>query len=58
MYVNIVVDSEMMKTVLFLVLAIELLMACQALDLLLPLTSTPPLQAVHDLVRQTIPYVF
>lgn len=38
-------------------LAIELLMACQALDLLLPLTSTPPLQAVHDLVRQSIPYV-
>jgi histidine ammonia-lyase len=38
-------------------MAIELLMACQAIDLLSPLTSTPPLQAVHNLVRQTIPYV-
>ncbi|CAF3782858.1 unnamed protein product [Rotaria socialis] len=36
-------------------LAIELLMACQAIDLLHPLTSTPPLQRVHDLVRQSIP---
>ncbi|CAF3491187.1 unnamed protein product [Rotaria socialis] len=35
-------------------LAIELLMACQAIDLLHPLTSTPPLQRVHDLVRQSI----
>jgi len=39
-------------------MAIELLMACQAIDLLQPLASTPPLQAVHDLVRQTIAYVF
>jgi histidine ammonia-lyase len=37
-----------------LVMAIELLMACQAIDLLHPLTTTPPLQAVHDLVRQSI----
>jgi histidine ammonia-lyase len=37
-----------------LVLSIELLMACQAIDLLHPLTTTPPLQAVHDLVRQSI----
>ena len=37
-----------------LVLAIELLMACQAIDLLHPLTTTPPLQAVHDFVRQSI----
>lgn len=36
-------------------MAIELLMACQAIDLLHPLTTTPPLQAVHDLVRQSIP---
>ena len=41
----------------FLVLAIELLMACQAIDLLHPLTSTEPLQAVHDFVRQAIPFV-
>lgn len=33
-------------------------MACQAIDLLSPHTSTAPLQAIHDLVRQTIPYVF
>jgi histidine ammonia-lyase len=38
-------------------MAIELLMACQAIDLLNPLTSTPPLQAVHTLVRQSIAYV-
>lgn len=38
-------------------MAIELLMACQAIDLLQPLTSTPPLQAIHDLVRQSIAYV-
>jgi histidine ammonia-lyase len=38
-----------------LVMAIELLMACQALDLLHPLTSTAPLQALHDFVRQSIP---
>ena len=30
----------------------------QAIDLLQPLTSTPPLQAIHDLVRQSIAYVF
>jgi histidine ammonia-lyase len=39
-------------------MAIELLMACQAIDLLNPLTSTPPLEAVHSLVRQSIAYVF
>jgi hypothetical protein len=39
-------------------MAIELLMACQAIDLLHPLTSTPPLQAVHDLVRLSIRYPF
>ncbi|CAF0952561.1 unnamed protein product [Rotaria sp. Silwood1] len=37
-----------------IILAIELLMACQAIDLLYPLTSTPPLQAIHTLVRQSI----
>ena len=40
------------------VLAIELLMGCQAIDLLYPLTSTEPLQAVHDFVRETIPWDF
>ncbi|CAF1055218.1 unnamed protein product [Adineta ricciae] len=38
-----------------ILMAIELLMACQAIDLLQPLTSTAPLQAVHSLVRQSIP---
>lgn len=41
--------------VAFSVLAIELLMACQAIDLLHPLTTTAPLQAVHDFIRQSIP---
>ncbi|UJR12824.1 hypothetical protein I4U23_016998 [Adineta vaga] len=36
------------------ILAIELLMACQAIDLLHPETTTPPLEAIHKLVRQTI----
>ncbi len=44
--------------ILYLVMAIELLMACQAIDLLHPLKSTPPLQAVHDFVRKSIAYVF
>ena len=34
------------------VLAIELLAACQALDLHRPLTTTPPLEALHALVRR------
>ncbi|CAF1208876.1 unnamed protein product [Rotaria sordida] len=37
-----------------ILIAIELLMACQAIDLLHPLTSTPPLQAIHNLVRESI----
>jgi histidine ammonia-lyase len=45
-------QSDLLISVL--VLAIELLMACQAIDLLHPLTTTRPLQAVHDLVRQSI----
>ncbi|XP_036373791.1 histidine ammonia-lyase-like [Megalops cyprinoides] len=36
------------------VLAIELLAACQALELLRPLKTTPPLEAVHQLVRSTV----
>jgi histidine ammonia-lyase len=42
------------KNIFFLVLAIELLMACQAIDLLHPLKTTAPLQALHDLVRQSV----
>ena len=37
------------------VLAIELLAACQGLDLLRPLRSSPPLEAAHRAVRRKIP---
>jgi len=37
------------------VLAVELLCACQALDLLAPLTSSPPLVRVHDFIRTHVP---
>jgi histidine ammonia-lyase len=37
------------------VIAIELLCACQAIDLLAPLATSPPLAAVHALVRSRVP---
>lgn len=37
------------------VVAIECLCACQALDLLAPLTTSPPLARVHARVRQAVP---
>jgi histidine ammonia-lyase len=37
------------------VLAIELLCACQAIDLLTPLVSSPPLVRVHQCVRSRVP---
>ncbi len=37
------------------VVAIEILCACQALDLLRPLTSSAPLMRVHDLIRVHVP---
>jgi histidine ammonia-lyase len=37
------------------VVAIEILCACQAIDLLAPLVSSPPLVAVHQLVRSRVP---
>jgi histidine ammonia-lyase len=37
------------------VLAVELLCACQAIDLLAPLTSSPPLGRVHDFIRSRVP---
>jgi len=37
------------------VIAIEILCACQAIDLLAPLTSSPALQRVHELVRSRVP---
>jgi len=38
----------------FPVLAIELLCACQAVEFLRPLKSTPPLEAVYKLVRGVV----
>jgi histidine ammonia-lyase len=37
------------------VLAVEILCACQALDLLRPLTSSAPLMRVHDFIRARVP---
>ena len=37
------------------VVAIELLCACQAIDLLAPLETSPPLQRVHATVRLRVP---
>jgi histidine ammonia-lyase len=37
------------------VLAVELLCACQAIDLLSPLTSSPALMRVHDFIRARVP---
>jgi histidine ammonia-lyase len=37
------------------VIAIEILCACQAIDLLAPLASSPTLQRVHQLVRSRVP---
>jgi histidine ammonia-lyase len=37
------------------VLACELMCACQAIDLLAPLTSSPPLMRVHDFIRTRVP---
>jgi histidine ammonia-lyase len=37
------------------VVAVELLCACQAIDLLAPLTSSPALSRVHDFIRRRVP---
>jgi histidine ammonia-lyase len=37
------------------VLAVELLCACQAIDLLAPLTTARPLARVHDFIRARVP---
>ena len=37
------------------VIAIEILCGCQAIDLLAPLTTSPALARVHDLVRSRVP---
>lgn len=39
------------------IIAIELLCACQAIDFLRPLKSTPILEAIHEKVRQLIPHI-
>jgi histidine ammonia-lyase len=38
------------------VIAMEILTACQALDLLRPLKTSTALEKVHALVRQTVPF--
>ncbi len=40
-----------------LVIAVELLCACQAIDLLAPLRTSPPLARAHDLIRTRVPMV-
>jgi histidine ammonia-lyase len=37
------------------VLAVEVLCACQAIDLLAPLTTSPPLMRVHGFIRARVP---
>jgi histidine ammonia-lyase len=37
------------------VIAIEVLCACQAIDLLAPLTSSAPLMRVHETIRARVP---
>ena len=37
------------------VIAIEMLCACQAIDLLAPLTSSAPLMRVHETIRARVP---
>ena len=39
------------------VIACELLCACEAIDLLRPLTSSAPLMRVHDFIRARVPAV-
>ena len=38
-----------------MVVAVELLCACQAIDLLAPLRTSPPLSRAHDLIRARVP---
>jgi histidine ammonia-lyase len=40
-----------------LVIAVELLCACQAIDLLAPLRTSPPLARAHDFIRTRVPIV-
>jgi histidine ammonia-lyase len=40
----------------FNIIAIELLAACQGIDLLRPLKTSPILEKIHHLVREHIPY--
>jgi histidine ammonia-lyase len=47
--------AERAITLATAVLAIELLLACQAIDLLAPLTTSPALAPVHACVRSEVP---
>jgi histidine ammonia-lyase len=40
-----------------LVIAVELLCACQAIDLLAPLRTSPPLARAHDFIRTRVPII-
>jgi histidine ammonia-lyase len=40
-----------------LVIAVELLCACQAIDLLAPLRTSPSLARAHDFIRTLVPIV-
>ena len=42
---------------LCVVLGIELLAACQGMEFLRPLKTTPPLEAVYELVRSKVKWV-
>lgn len=42
---------------ILIVLGIELLAACQGMEFLRPLKSTPPLEAVYELVRSKVKWV-
>ena len=39
------------------VLAVELVCAAQAIDLLRPLATSPPLQRVHEIIREQVPFL-
>ena len=53
MYCSLQVVTKFVMYIL-VVLGIELLTACQGMEFLRPLKSTPPLEAVHELVRSKV----
>ncbi len=51
---NIVLFAKSNWCFLWLVLAIELLAACQGIEFLRPLRTTTPLEKVYELVRSVV----